>query len=272
MVYDTKSEAFSIQTINLTKRLAKKKHRSFFGFLRKEQSKNKQKENNNVTVALNKVNIKTCPGELLGLLGPNGSGKTTIYVCYQKRNDVWYGAAVQDNQVLATCFSLEEPDLERLLARLPEDVPFQVVEEPNQLLAKVLSALAEVFNGKDLETYGFKIDMTRLSSYTRKVLNCTRLVPVGYVTTYGAVAKVAGGIARSVGRVEATNPFPLLIPCHRVVRSDLSIGGYGYGEQVKLEILQGEDRGYEESIELQVDDKKLSLFPAKWIKQKDKQV
>jgi len=100
------------------------------------------------------------------------------------------------------------------------------------------------------------------------VLNCTCLVPVGYVTSYGAIAKVVGGSARSVGRVEASNPFPLLIPCHRVVRSDLSIGGYGYGEQVKMEILQREERGYEESMELKVNDGELSLFPAEWVKQK----
>ena len=43
-------------------------------------------------------------------------------------------------------------------------------------------------------------------------------------------------------RVEASNPVPLLIPCHRVVRSDLSIGGYGYGELVKMGILQKEKR------------------------------
>jgi len=195
-----------------------------------------------------------------------------IYVCYQKKNDVWYGAAVQNEQVLATCFSAEEPDLERLLARLPYDVPFQVMEEPNQLLTKVLGALEEVFNGKDRECYGFTMAFDQLSSYTQKVLNCTRLVHVGYVTTYGAIAKAAGGIGRSVGRIEASNHFPLLIPCHRVVRSDLSVGGYGYGEQVKREILWREERGYEESTELQADDKKLALFPAKWIKQRDKQV
>jgi O-6-methylguanine DNA methyltransferase len=191
-----------------------------------------------------------------------------IYVYQKKMNDIWYGAAVQDEQVLATCFSVKEPDLRRLLRRQPYDIPFQVAEEPNQLLTKVLESLKEVFNGKDRESYGFKIATDHLSSYARKVLNCTCLVPVGYVTSYGAIAKVVGGSARSVGRVEASNPFPLLIPCHRVVRSDLSIGGYGYGEQVKLEILQREERGYEESMGLKVEGGELSLFPAEWVKQR----
>jgi len=78
LVYDKESEVFSIQTINLTKRFAKKKHRGVFGFLRRNQSNNKH---NDVTVALDKVNIKIHSGELFGLLGPNGSGKTTTIKC-----------------------------------------------------------------------------------------------------------------------------------------------------------------------------------------------
>ncbi|MCW4034424.1 MAG: MGMT family protein, partial [Candidatus Bathyarchaeota archaeon] len=115
---------------------------------------------------------------------------------------------------------------------------------------------------------GLDIDLGNVSSYAKNVLECTQLVPVGYVTTYGELAKVAGGSARSVGRVQATNPVPLLIPCHRVVKSDLDAGGYGYGSDVKMEILQNEDRGYEESTELEVNGKKLRLFPVKWVKLK----
>ena len=190
-----------------------------------------------------------------------------IYVYHQKRRKNWFGAAVQDNMVLASDFSPEEPNLKHLLRKLPKDNPFQIVKEPNQVLENVLSVLEEAFNGKDKESYGFTIDMSPLSSYTRKVLECTRLVPVGYVTTYGAIVKLVGGIARSVGRVEASNPFPLLIPCHRVVCSNLRIGGYGYGEQTKMDILQREDRGYEESRKLNMNDNELSLFPIKWTKQ-----
>lgn len=81
MVHDLENQEFSIQTKNLTKKFAKKRHKGFFGFLRSNQAKNDFKENNDITLALNRVNIKVRPGELFGLLGPNGSGKTTMIKC-----------------------------------------------------------------------------------------------------------------------------------------------------------------------------------------------
>lgn len=188
----------------------------------------------------------------------------TIY--HKKMKNVWFGAAVKDQRVVATNFSFGEDNLGRFLRRLPSGISVQVVEKPNQLLTRVLDALKEIFDGEDKSSYKFKMDMNYLSRYAKKVLSCTQLVPVGYVTSYSSLVEVAGGIARSVGRVEARNPFPLLIPCHRVVRSDLGIGGYGYGTQVKLELLAREKRGYKELKQLYVGNGKLQLFPVECVK------
>jgi len=81
LVYDLDNSVFSIQTKNLTKKFEKKRHKGVFGFLRSTKTTNSFKENDNVTLALNQVNIKVRPGELFGLLGPNGSGKTTMIKC-----------------------------------------------------------------------------------------------------------------------------------------------------------------------------------------------
>lgn len=67
-------------------------------------------------------------------------------------------------------------------------------------------------------------------------------VPKGKVTTYGELARAAG-IAngqRAIGRIMNKNPFPVIIPCHRVVKSDGKIGGYFYGEDVKSKMLSTE--------------------------------
>jgi len=191
-----------------------------------------------------------------------------ISIHHQKINNVWYAAAMENDEVFATTFSPnnEEEALRNLLKSLPYNVPFQVTEKPSQLLAELLKTLKAIFDGKDVSPSNFKIAMDHLPSYTRRALICTSLIPVGYLTTYGAIAKVAGGSPRSVGRAEASNPFPLLIPCHRVVRSNFSLGGYGLGEKVKLQILQREDRGYEETTKLKVNDKTLVLFPIKHLR------
>jgi len=67
-------------------------------------------------------------------------------------------------------------------------------------------------------------------------------VPKGKVTTYGELAKSIGFTngQRVVGRIMNQNPYPAIIPCHRVVRSDGKVGGYDYGEEVKINMLQQE--------------------------------
>mgnify|MGYP001435806109 CR=1 FL=1 len=67
-------------------------------------------------------------------------------------------------------------------------------------------------------------------------------VPKGKITTYGELAKAAGlkNGQRTIGMIMKRNPFPVIVPCHRVVKSDGKIGGYVYGERVKSRMLADE--------------------------------
>lgn len=73
--------------------------------------------------------------------------------------------------------------------------------------------------------------MDQLPAFYQRVLRITQEIPWGAVRPYGWLAREAGAprAARAVGTAMAKNPFPLLIPCHRVVRSDYQIGNYGCG-------------------------------------------
>ncbi len=67
-------------------------------------------------------------------------------------------------------------------------------------------------------------------------------VPKGKITTYGELAKAVGlkNGQRAVGKIMNKNPYPVIIPCHRVVKSDGKIGGYAYGEEIKSYMLTRE--------------------------------
>jgi methylated-DNA-[protein]-cysteine S-methyltransferase len=67
-------------------------------------------------------------------------------------------------------------------------------------------------------------------------------VPKGKITTYRELSKAVGikNGQRFIGNVMNKNPYPAIIPCHRVVKSDGSIGGYAYGEKVKTKMLKQE--------------------------------
>lgn len=78
--------------------------------------------------------------------------------------------------------------------------------------------------------------------FRQNVLLWTLKIPVGMVDTYGGLAAIMGhpGAARAVGTALANNPFPLVIPCHRVVRSDGHTGCFGGGEDMKRRLLEME--------------------------------
>lgn len=67
-------------------------------------------------------------------------------------------------------------------------------------------------------------------------------VPKGKVTTYGELAKAIGlkNGQRVIGKIMNKNPYPVIIPCHRVIKSDGKIGGYAWGEKVKAKMLSNE--------------------------------
>lgn len=79
-----------------------------------------------------------------------------------------------------------------------------------------------------------------MKPFQEKVLVLTKKIPRGKLTTYSEIARVLKTGPRAVGRALAANPHPIVIPCHRVVRKDGSLGGYSGGIKKKIALLRRE--------------------------------
>ncbi|MCX8153302.1 MAG: MGMT family protein [Candidatus Bathyarchaeota archaeon] len=181
---------------------------------------------------------------------------------------VWFGVACDEHRVFGTSFAGSEQDALRcLLSGLPFNVPFQVFQTPSTFAEKVFAVVKNVYDGNGT-TQSLCLVMEHLPDYTRKVLEATSLIPLGYVASYGAIAKAVGGSPRAVGNVMAKNPFAPVIPCHRVVNADFTLGGYGGGLETKLGLLKREKRGYPSPRQLTVRSMKLQVFPVEFVLRK----
>lgn len=109
-----------------------------------------------------------------------------------------------------------------------------------------IDAMADSINafleGENVQFSLGLVDLSRYSAFQQSVLRAQHAIPRGFVTTYGLIAAHVGvpGGARAVGNVMAANPFPIIIPCHRTVLSNLHIGGFQSGADMKRALLKRE--------------------------------
>ena len=112
------------------------------------------------------------------------------------------------------------------------------------------------FIAGDREALKHDIDLSLVESdFRRRALTRLRKVPLGSVVTYQGLARALGApdAQRAVGTAMGTNPVPIYVPCHRVIKSDLSIGNYGGGVERKLKLLRAE--GFSVGKDLRVPER-----------------
>lgn len=109
---------------------------------------------------------------------------------------------------------------------------FKSAVEPNQSKIKPYAhELTEYLKGKRRE-FSFPIDWLSLRPFQQITLKVVFEIPYGEITTYADIAVKIGRphAYRAVGRANATNPMPIVIPCHRVIGKDGKLHGYGGGD------------------------------------------
>lgn len=132
--------------------------------------------------------------------------------------------------------------VDAVVEALAERLSPRILEQPAALDA-VARELDEYFAGRRT-TFDLPIDWALVTPFARRVLRATARIPYGAVATYGEVAADAGspGGSRAAGNALGSNPVPIVVPCHRVVRSGGLLGGYT-GGVARKELLLGIERG-----------------------------
>jgi len=125
--------------------------------------------------------------------------------------------------------AFESENRDDVLGEVAEQLSPRILEAPRRL-DPVRRELEKYFEGK-LKDFDVPLDWSLTGEFARRVLRRTARIPYGSVASYGDVAVGIGTprAARAVGNALGSNPIPVVVPCHRVVRTGGAIGGYGGG-------------------------------------------
>lgn len=145
--------------------------------------------------------------------------------------------AVTQRGVCAVRMGDNDAELER---DLRTEFPAATIERADTSLRTTVEKILNHINNHEPHV-DLALDI-RATAFQRQVWEKLRAIPYGQTVSYGDVAKSLGkpGAVRAVGRACATNPVALVIPCHRVVREDESLGGYRWGLDRKKKLLEHE--------------------------------
>ena len=105
-------------------------------------------------------------------------------------------------------------------------------------LALALRQLREYLEGRR-KGFDLPLDFSGATTFQRRIFERLMHIPYGRIVSYGDIADELGdpGAARAVGQAVGANPLPIVVPCHRVVRSDGKLGGYSGGQHRKVTLL-----------------------------------
>ena len=132
----------------------------------------------------------------------------------------------------------DDTDVDKVLRDLSVRVSPRVLQSPARL-QPVLRQLDGYFE-RSVKRFEMQLDWRLIGSFARRVLNYTSRIPYGRSSTYGEIARDIGApqASRAVGNALGANPIPIVIPCHRVLRTGGALGGYGGGLQRKQWLIE----------------------------------
>jgi methylated-DNA-[protein]-cysteine S-methyltransferase len=130
-----------------------------------------------------------------------------------------------------------------LVQQFPSDFLPSILHTPEKI-TNFCTALQNYFDEKTPIPLDLPIDLHDMTDFQKEILRIVRQIPFGVTTTYGEIADEIGNpnASRAIGQVLRRNPLPIIIPSHRVLNSDGTLGGYGgvMGSERKIALLKHE--------------------------------
>ena len=154
----------------------------------------------------------------------------------------WIAIAATERGIVRTSLPEPTPDI---ALEVISDIANGSPAEPDNALHEAKRLLTRYCNGESVSLDTIPIDDSNWTVYTRRARSACRAIPRGEFRTYTWLAEQASGnpkSARAAGRAMATNPIPIIIPCHRVIGSNGNLHGFGgtIGLPLKARLLQME--------------------------------
>jgi methylated-DNA-[protein]-cysteine S-methyltransferase len=152
-------------------------------------------------------------------------------------------AAIAWNTRGISSFRLPAPSAEETRRSLLRRLPGAVEGDPSPAIARVIEDAKRYFAGEAIDFSGIEIDLGDQDPLFARIYALVRTFGWGETTSYGAIAKALGEgpqVARDVGQAMASNPVPLIVPCHRVLAAGGKIGGFSApgGSNAKARMLE----------------------------------
>ncbi len=150
-----------------------------------------------------------------------------------------FGIAWTDQGVKAT--NLPEATGQATANRLAQRAQADTGEPP-QDIKRAMAAISDLLDGKDADLSFIVCDDAELTALERRIHALARAIPIGQTRTYGDIATELGDkqLSRVVGRAMGSNPYPVIVPCHRVMGADGKLTGFSAhgGVKTKLRLLE----------------------------------
>lgn len=169
--------------------------------------------------------------------------KDLIYAIFKTRWG-WFGLLGGDNGLIRSCL----PGLDKANTKSRLLAGIEGVKQAQSDFACITEDIKDYYEGTYVDFSKSVVDLTNLTAFQQAVLTALRSIKHGKKISYGNLAKKSGSpnAARAIGSVMAINPIPLIIPCHRVIRSDGTIGQFSAtgGTQTKKCMLELEKSSF----------------------------